>query len=114
VHRWLASTSEEYDAFRQQYAHAREVQAETIFDDILDIADDARNDWMERRNGEDEESSWTLNGEHIQRSRLRIDARKWMASKLAPKKYGDKLELEHGGEVGVKVEIVRFTDAPPE
>jgi len=100
VHRWLASKDERYDAFRQQYAHAREAQAETIFDEILEIADDARNDWMERRGEED--AGWVANGEHIQRSRLRIDARKWMAAKLAPKKYGDKVELEHSGQVGIR------------
>ncbi len=48
---------------------------------------------MQERRGK-EEVGWQVNGEHIQRSRLRIDARKWMASKLAPKKYGEKLELD--------------------
>jgi len=92
VHRWLVK--DDGGALCQQYAHAREVQADTIFDEILDIADDAANDWMERT-GEDSEG-WQLNGEHIQRSRVRIDARKWMAGKLRPKKYGDKLAI--GGD----------------
>lgn len=87
VFKWLS----ENEAFSEQYARARETQADTIFDEILEIADNARNDWMERR-GEDD-AGWVANGEHIQRSRLRIDARKWMAGKLRPKKYGDKLEL---------------------
>lgn len=93
VNKRLASDAE----FSAQYARAREDQADAIFDEILAIADDAHNDWMEI-NGEDD-AGWRANGEHIQRSKLRIDARKWMAGKLRPKKYGDKLELEHGGNV---------------
>ena len=96
VFRWLASDAE----FREKYARAREVQADTIFDEILSIADDARNDWMEK-NGE-ESVGWAMNGEHVQRSRLRIDARKWMAGKLRPKVYGDKQEVEHVGEVTMR------------
>lgn len=93
VFRWLASD----DALSDQYARARSAQADALFDEILDIADDARNDWMERSGEED--AGWIANGEHIQRSKLRIDARKWMAGKLRPKVYGEKLELEHGGRV---------------
>lgn len=97
VFRWLAAN----EAFRDQYARAREVQADTLFDDILEIADDARNDWMEA-NGKDD-AGWRSNGEHINRSRLRLEARKWMASKLLPKVYGDKLDLS--GNVGFSVTI---------
>jgi hypothetical protein len=87
VFRWLAADA----ALRDQYARAREAQADAIFDEMLDIADDARNDWMERRGEED--AGWVANGEHIQRSRLRLDARKWMAGKLRPKVYGDKVAI---------------------
>lgn len=92
VFRWLARNNE----FSDQYARAREEQADAIFDEILDIADDARNDWMERR-GEDD-AGWVANGEHIQRSRVRIDARKWMAGKLRPKKYSDKVDVTVAGD----------------
>lgn len=84
--------------FQGRYARAREAQADTIFEDILQIADDARNDWMER-NGEGD-LGWAANGEHIQRSRLRIDARKWMAGKLRPKVYGDKVDIDHSNTDG--------------
>lgn len=94
VFRWMAAN----EVFREQYARAREVQADAIFEDILDIADDGTNDWMMRR-GEDD-AGWVANGEHIQRSRLRVDARKWMAGKLAPKKYGDKSSVELSGKDG--------------
>jgi uncharacterized transporter YbjL len=88
VFRWLESN----ETFREQYARAREAQADTLADEILEISDDGSNDWMTRA-GKDQELAWQLNGEHVQRSRLRVDSRKWFASKVAPKKYGDKLEL---------------------
>lgn len=92
VCRWLARN----DTFRKQYAHARELQADALFDEILDIADDGANDYM----GEDEK----YNGDAVQRSRLRVDARKWMAGKLAPKRYGEKLDVNHEG--GMKLTVV--------
>lgn len=79
--RWLANDK----AFREQYERARDAQADTLADEILDIADDGSNDYM----GEDEK----YNGDAVARSRLRVDARKWIASKLKPKKYGDKTLL---------------------
>lgn len=85
----------------KQYARAREAQADLIFDEILEIADDATNDWMDR-NSEDE-SVRVVDHEHVQRSRLRIDARKWMAGKLAPKKYGDKLDATVTGKLKLTV-----------
>lgn len=90
VFRWLAA----HAAFCDQYACAREAQADALFDDILSIADDGRNDWMERKDAEDENLGWRENGEAMRRSQLRIDARKWMAGKLRPKKYGEKLNID--------------------
>ncbi len=93
----LAESDEEKGVFLVQYMRAREAQAESIFDEILEIADDASNDWMERKlpSGETVE---VVNQEHIQRSRLRIDSRKWMAGKLQPKRYGDRIDVTSGGE----------------
>lgn len=106
---WLSK----HKAFAEQYARARDVQADAIFEEILDIADDARNDWMERR-GEDD-AGWQANGEHIQRSRLRVDARKWMAGKLAPKKYGEKTALELSGKDGAPlIPVINVTIGPSE
>lgn len=97
---WLTVHKE----FSEQYTRAREAQADALFDDVLDIADNARNDWMERR-GEDD-AGWVANGENIQRSKLRIDARKWMAGKLQPKKYGEKVTAEVQGPNGGPIETV--------
>lgn len=100
VFRWLIAN----DSFRDQYARAREAQAEHLVDEILEISDNATNDWMERRSesekGAGVNSGWVLNGEHVQRSRLRVDSRKWFASKVAPKKYGDKIMTEVTGANG--------------
>lgn len=96
VFRWLADNEE----FRNHYARAREAQADYYAEDIIAISDDGTNDWMERRSeaekGAGVDTGWVLNGEHVQRSRLRVDARKWYASKLSPKKYGDK--IQHSGD----------------
>lgn len=104
---WLARDKE----FADRYARAREAQADAIFEGILDIADDGRNDWMAANS--DDEEAWKLNGEHVQRSKLRVDARKWIAARLAPKKYGDRVTQELTGADGgpLTVQVVRFTDA---
>lgn len=97
---WLTKHKE----FSEQYAHARAAQADALADDVLTIADDGRNDWMERHGKDD--AGWVANGEHVQRSRLRVDARKWYAGKLAPKKYGDRVQAEVSGEGGGPIEII--------
>lgn len=91
VCRWLAQNQE----FQKQYARAREAQADALFDEILGIADDGRNDSYT-----DEEGNERTNHDVIARSRLRVDARKWMAGKLRPKVYGDKLEVAGPGPNG--------------
>lgn len=96
VCRWLATNEE----FRKQYACAREAQADTLADESLDIADDGTNDWMERQGKDGETGRLEYNGDAVQRSRLRIDTRKWLASKLAPKKYGEKIQAEIGSPGG--------------
>jgi hypothetical protein len=102
VFRWLAA----HEDFRDQYARAREAQADAMLEDILEIADDGMNDSYT-----DEEGNVRTNQDVIARSRLRVDARKWAMSKMAPKKYGDKLDLHHEG--GVTVQLVRFGDDTP-
>ena len=100
VFMWFRTNEE----FLNQYARAKEESADALVEDILDIADDGSNDWMERKDAEGEIIGWQLNGEHIQRSKLRVDTRKWAASKLKPKKYGDKIENIHTGPDGGPIE----------
>jgi terminase small subunit-like protein len=92
VFRWLAAHAE----FCQQYARAREAQADYMAEEILEIADDATNDWTKREDGSD-----AVNTEVVQRSRLRVDARKWLMAKLQPKKYGDRIAQEVTGGDGL-------------
>lgn len=82
----------DYKGFSSQYTKAREAQAVRWADEILEICDDGSNDWVERKN-KDGSTYTQFDSEHYQRSRLRVDTRKWMLSKMLPKVYGDKLEL---------------------
>ena len=99
IMKWLS----EDEALSDRYARAKEAQADYMADEMLDIADDGRNDWMKRHqaNGESVE---VVNSEVIQRSKIRIDTRKWLASKLKPKKYADKVQTEISGPGGGPVE----------
>lgn len=82
--RWIEAN----EGFRKNYARAREDQADVLAEEILQIADDGLNDTYT-----DEKGNECTNQDVIARSRLRVDARKWYASKLAPKKYGEKLAV---------------------
>jgi len=100
VRNWIADDEE----IGNLYARAKEDQADFIAEEMIDIADDGRNDYMESVS-DDGKSAFKMNGENVQRSRLRLDTRKWLASKLRPKKYGDKLDLTSDGKaVEVKSE----------
>ena len=81
VFRWL----NEKEEFRKKYARAREIQIERMALDALRIADDPNEDPQSRR--------------------VRVDTRKWILSKWAPKKYGDKLEVEQTGEQTIRIRI---------
>lgn len=83
-----------YPEFRHMYAQAKAEQIDCIIEEIIDIADDGTNDYMKHIDEKTGCESWRLNGEHIQRSRVRIDTRKWLAAKLVPKVYGDSKEQE--------------------
>lgn len=95
IFRWL----KENDEFRAQYEIATQERAEAMNEDIIDIADNATNDWMASHGKDDE--GYRQNGETLQRSRLRVDVRKWHMSKMNPKKYGDKQQIEHSGKIGL-------------
>ncbi len=73
-----------YPELSDQYARARELQADQIFDDCIQIADDGRNDTQL-----DDEGHREINYDVIQRSKLRVETRKWFISKLHPGRYGD-------------------------
>ncbi len=95
---WLFEGS--HDEFSERYARAREAQAEVRADEIVDIADDDTNDFTADKDG-----NLVANNEHIQRSRLRVDARKWIAAKLLPKRYGDKIQHTGDGGGPIRTEV---------
>jgi tyrosyl-tRNA synthetase len=88
-----------YPEFRAMYAQAKCEQIEFMTEEILEIADDATNDWMAQFDKKKGCVSWQVNGEHIQRSRVRIDTRKWLAAKLVPRIYGDAKEEEQNNTI---------------
>lgn len=81
VYRWLASNP----TFRDLYARAKEEQAESLADEIVSIADDETDDPQSRR--------------------VRVDARKWVAARLLPRKYGDRIEQAGSVEVVHRIHI---------
>jgi len=84
----------------KQYARAMEIRSDVLFEEILDIADEAENDFfVDEKTGNEK-----FNQEAVQRSKLRVDSRKWYLSKLNPKKFGDKIDanLNHEGKIQIE------------
>lgn len=99
-YKWIDGDEE----LAKRYARACEKRAEGIFEDILDIADDASNDVKAIDMG-DGVVVEKVDYENIQRSKLRVDARKWMLAKMQPKKYSDRTHIDHTSD-GEKIEPV--------
>lgn len=100
VQQWVTYDVEEFSG---RYARAREIGLEHMADELVEISDDGRNDWMDK--ADPDNPGYQFNGEHSQRSKLRVDTRKWLLSKLAPKKYGDKSSMELTGADGGPLRI---------
>lgn len=90
----------------ERYTRAREMQADAIFEEMIEIADDGSNDWMLKR--ADDPTSVVLNGEHVNRSRLRIDSRKWILGRMRPMKYGEQKFI--GGVSDAPIEVKNTID----
>jgi hypothetical protein len=88
---WLSKDATMVEAYKL----ATEMRADLYAEEILEIADDGTRDYKA-----DSEGREVVDHDHIARARLRVEARKWYVSKLAPKKYGDKVDLNHGGQEG--------------
>lgn len=106
IFRWLSEPDKEY--FRLQYARAKQAQAEFLIDEIVEISDDSSQDTIsfEKPNGEEVEIE---NKEWVNRSKLRVDTRKWIASKVLPKVYGDKIDVTSGGEP-IQKTVIKWGD----
>ena len=100
---WIQGDEE----LRNQYVRAREQQADYIAAEIIEIADNSGKDVIVGADG-----IKRVDHENINRDRLRVDARKWYAGKLAPKKYGDKVTNEHTGANGGAIKIEHVGNIP--
>jgi hypothetical protein len=88
-----------HEEFRDLYARAMDIRTDVWADETVDISDDSSGDYIERTR-DDGSSYTTVDHDHIARSRLRVDTRKWIASKLKPRKYGDRVAHELSGPNG--------------
>ena len=95
VYRWL----NKYPEFSNMYAKAKEDAADTLAEEIQDIADSMP---METT---DKEGNTKFDPGYIQWMRLRVDARKWVAAKLKPRKYGDRVAVAGDADNPLKTEI---------
>lgn len=94
VFRWLSK----HEVFRDQYARAQEDRAAAMAEDIIEIADQY------------DPAQDKIDVDHIQRAKLRIDARKWLMSKMAPKRYGDKQQIDQTNTHEVGDTLMAFMD----
>ena len=95
IFRWLSA--EQHKDFCKQYARARDVQADVIFDEMLDIADTPV---VGLKTTSKPTGVETVEGDMIDHRRLQIETRKWLIGKMAPKKYGEKQQIEHASPDG--------------
>ena len=110
--RWMR----EHEDFQKQYARSKQEAADAMAEDLLDIVDDGTNDWMTINKGGYEMQ--VVDKEAVMRSRLRADTRRWLMSKMKPKKYGDKLDLTSEGKrietTPIVVSDIKSRNADPE
>lgn len=103
IMRWL----HRHEDFCDQYVRAHETRKLVDAEDIETLADDASHDWIERET-KDGTKIKELDREHIERVRLKIDTRKWLMTKLAPKHFGKTVAVtgKNGGPVKHEVATV--------
>ena len=102
VYDWLEKDKD----FASRFAHARETGHDVIAEECLAIMDDGSNDWLETERGPQ------VNGEAVQRSKLRVWGRLQLLSKWNPKKYGEK--ITHAGDSDQPLEVVVRRIGPKE
>lgn len=99
--------------FAKMYARAKEAQADRFAEEIVEISDDGSNDWMER-----EIAAGVVvtvpDHEHINRSKLRVDTRKFLMAKMAPRKYGDVQTHKHEGTITLAALIAEAAQLEPQ
>jgi hypothetical protein len=101
--RWLSRNKE----FSEQYARAKEEQADALEDELLNIADEVGQPLIVDGAAVmvDGKPMMVVDNAAVQHAKLRVDARKWVASKLKPKKFGDRITAEHSGPGGAAIPV---------
>jgi len=89
--------------FAEQYARAREARADMLVEDMLHIADTPQEGTVTK---ETEKGTFVTTGDMIEHRRLQVDARKWNAARMAPKKYGNKSETTLKGDPLAPVPLI--------
>ena len=89
--------------FYEMHERAKRLSFYRMAEDILDIVDDGTNDYVATEDPDN--PGYRFNGENVQRSKVRADKRQWMLSKMLPKIYGDKITVDHQGEVNHRVTV---------
>lgn len=100
VYDWIAADAD----FASRIAHARDLGYDAIAEDILDIADDGTNDYVQRKR-QDGSTDTVIDSEHVQRSKLRIETRLKLLAKWNPKKYGEKQTVDVGNKEGEALKV---------
>lgn len=98
--------------FSARVTRARDEGFGQIAEECMEIADDASNDWMQRIGKDGEETGWQLNGDHVQRSKLRIETRLKLLACWDPRRYGNKVQV--GGDGGEPINVTNKGDAVKE
>lgn len=81
------------EGFSPRYMRARDVGWYAMAEETLEIADDGTNDWVDRETARGRKVR-VLDGEHVQRSSLRVMTRKWLLAKMLPAVFGDRVALD--------------------
>lgn len=102
VRRWVIDNK---DGFAEKYARARDLGLDVMADEILEIAD--QQIVGERKKTRSDGTTETTTGDIVERSKLKVDARKWYLSKLAPKRYGEQMRHELTGQDGGPIVVFR-------
>lgn len=96
--RWVA----EDEALEKQYSAAMSLRADVYFEQMMEIADTPlEGEKTKVIDGPDGQKTEVTTGDMIDHRKLQVDARKWALARMNPKKYGDKVDLTHGGRVKV-------------